>query len=81
LYGSESWVVTKADENKLKVFEKNILRKIYGPINDKGEWRIRYNYELYKLFDEPDIIKVIKGRRLRWMDTYLDLRNHTPVEK
>jgi hypothetical protein len=38
----------------------------YGSINDKGEWQIRYNHELYQLFDKPHIIKVIK-RRLRWL--------------
>jgi hypothetical protein len=37
-YGSESWVVTKADENKRKVFARKILRKIYGLTNNNGEW-------------------------------------------
>jgi uncharacterized Fe-S center protein len=38
LNGTESWIVTKASKNKLKAFERKILRKIYGPTNDKGEW-------------------------------------------
>jgi hypothetical protein len=43
------------------------LRKIHGSICDNGRWRIRYNNELYQLFDEPDIIKEIKARRVRWL--------------
>ncbi|PSN42802.1 hypothetical protein C0J52_20540 [Blattella germanica] len=32
-----------------------------------GRWRIRYNSELYKIFNEPDIVKEIKARRIRWL--------------
>jgi hypothetical protein len=39
LYGSEGWALTKTEENKLKIFE----RKIYGPINENGNWHSRYN--------------------------------------
>jgi hypothetical protein len=47
LYGSENLAVTKKkDKNKLKIFENKILRKIYGPTNNNGEWQIRYNHEL-----------------------------------
>ena len=38
------------DQKKLGIFERKILRKIYGPVNEKGEWRIRYNKELYELY-------------------------------
>lgn len=40
----------------MKISERKIFRKIYGPINDNGELQIKYNHELYQLFDEPDII-------------------------
>jgi hypothetical protein len=55
MYGSESWPLSKKDENLLQIFERRILRKIYGPINEGGIWGIRYNNELYKLYNEPDI--------------------------
>jgi hypothetical protein len=42
------------------------LRYIFGPVEDNGAWRKRYNLELYKLFDEPDIIKFIKVKGLEW---------------
>jgi hypothetical protein len=40
MYGCESWSLTKNEENKINVFERKILRKIYGPTNDNGVWRI-----------------------------------------
>jgi hypothetical protein len=63
LYGSESWALTKTEENKFKIYE----RKIYGPINENGNWRNRYNHELYQLYQDSEIIKVIKAGRLRWL--------------
>ena len=48
----------------VNVFEKKILRKIYGPICDRGEWRIRWNQELYDI-DDIDVVKRIKIQRLR----------------
>jgi hypothetical protein len=50
-YGSESWTLTIEEERVLEVFERKILRKIYGPVKGKELWRIRRNDEL------EDIIK------------------------
>ena len=68
LYGCESWSTTVADEQKLRVFENKILRKIYGPKRDEmtGEWRRLHNEELHGLYDSPDVVKIMKSRRLRW---------------
>ncbi|KAI5707335.1 hypothetical protein M8J77_000363 [Diaphorina citri] len=66
LYGAETWTLTKKLENKLKVFENSVLRQIYGPINENGEWRRRRNRELRALYDNPDIVTTIKTRRLQW---------------
>ena len=46
LYGAETWTLTSSDEQTFGVFERKILRKIYGPLCDRGEWRIRWNQEL-----------------------------------
>ena len=45
-----------------------MLRRIFGPKRDEvtGEWRRLHNEELYVLYSSPDIIRVIKSRRLRW---------------
>ena len=45
LYGAEAWVMSQADETALGVFERKILRKIYGPTIDNGEYRRRMNHE------------------------------------
>jgi hypothetical protein len=52
------------DESKISIFERKVLRKIYGPVNDRGKWRIRYNNELYQL---NLINKEVKARRVRWL--------------
>jgi len=65
-YGSETWVLPKSDEDILGVFERKILRAIFGPTNDNGEWRIKYNNELYTLYKESDIVTYIKINRLKW---------------
>ena len=40
----------------LRIFERRILRTIYGPINDNGTWRTRYNNKLYTLYDELETV-------------------------
>jgi hypothetical protein len=59
-------VLSKQDEHRLSIFERKILRRIYGPVMDRGSWQIRTNQELYKLFGENDIVKFCKLSRLRW---------------
>jgi hypothetical protein len=39
-YSSETWALTAKDENNLRTFERQILRKIYGPVNIHNIWRI-----------------------------------------
>jgi len=40
-YGSETWVLSKSSEARLGVFERKVLRAIFGTTNDNGEWRIK----------------------------------------
>jgi hypothetical protein len=47
-------------------FERKVLRKIYGSVQDKGTWRSKYNNELYTLFKEPKLTTAIRLARLRW---------------
>jgi hypothetical protein len=54
------------DERLLSIFERRILRYIFGPVEEIGTWRRRYNHKLYKLFNEPDITGYIKAKRLEW---------------
>jgi hypothetical protein len=48
-------------------FENKALRKIYGPTIKKEEWQIKYNYELYDLYNTPEIVRTVKLGRLRWL--------------
>ena len=66
LYGSETWNTTVTDEEALGVFERRVLRTIYGPIKDGEEYRSRHNEELYELYQEADIVKMLRINRLRW---------------
>ena len=66
-YGSETWTLTQSDENLLRISERKILRKIYGPIQDGDMWRIRNNEELNRSINGEDIVKFIKAQRIRWL--------------
>jgi hypothetical protein len=51
-----------------KLLGNRVLRRIFGPKRNEvtGEWRRLHNKELYVLYSSPNIIRVIKSRRLRW---------------
>jgi hypothetical protein len=67
LYGYETWSLTLREENRLRVFENRILRRIFGPKRDEvtGKWRKLHTKELHILYSAPNIIRQIKSRRLR----------------
>jgi len=56
------------EERKLRVFENMVMRRIFGPRRDKvmGGWSRLHNEELNDLYSSPDIVRVIKSRRMRW---------------
>jgi hypothetical protein len=66
MYGAETWVLSKADKLCLGVFERKILRRIYGRICEGATWRSGYNEELYRLYDETDLVTTVRITRLTW---------------
>ena len=62
-----SWSLTLRKGRRLRVFENRILRRIFGPKKDSnGEWRRLHNEELHSWYRSPNIVWVIKSRKLRW---------------
>jgi len=56
------------EERKLRVFENMVLRRIIGSRRDEvtGEWRRLHNKELNDLYSSPNVVRVIKSRRMSW---------------
>ena len=65
-YGCETWSLTLREERRLRVSENRVLRKVFGPKRDKvtGEWRKLHNEELNDLYSLPNIVRVVKSRRM-----------------
>jgi len=57
------------EERKLRVFENKVLRRMFGPRRDEvtEECRRLHNEELNDLYSSPNIVRVIKSRRMRWV--------------
>jgi hypothetical protein len=58
-YASETWTLTKRDRKQLNLFERKVYRRILGPVydNEKENWRILTNKEIYASFKKPTIIE------------------------
>ncbi|GFT37182.1 uncharacterized protein TNCV_1126481 [Trichonephila clavipes] len=63
-YACETWPMSRTDENMLSIYERKILRSIFGGIQEKGTWR-RSNSELYRSFNESNIVDFIKIQRIK----------------
>ena len=68
LYGCETWSLTLREERRLRVFENRVLRRVFGPKRDEviGECRKLHNEGLSDLYSLPNIVRVVKSRRMRW---------------
>jgi hypothetical protein len=66
LYEYEAWPLTLKEEHRLRVFENRVMRKIFGAKMKQvtREWRRLHSDKLYALYSSPNIIRVIKSRRM-----------------
>jgi hypothetical protein len=67
LYGRETWSLTLREDNRQKVFENRVMRKIFGPKRDEvtGGWRKLHNEKLHNVYFSRSTIRMIKSRRMR----------------
>ena len=68
-HASETWTLTKGDRKKMNIFERKVYRRILGPVydNEKENWRILTNTEIYAMVKKPTITGTIRLNRLRWL--------------
>jgi hypothetical protein len=59
--------MTKKEEQAVLIFERKIFRRIFGPKYENGEWKSRTNRELKEMNGGENIVKWIKGQRIRWL--------------
>jgi hypothetical protein len=55
------------NKNRFRVWERRFLRKIFGAVCEQGEWRIRKNDEVYKLYGRLQLVAEEKKRRLQYL--------------
>ena len=69
-YPSETWTLTKRDGRQLNIFERKVYRRILVPVyeNEKENWRILTNKEIYASVKKPTIIETIRLNRLHWFE-------------
>jgi hypothetical protein len=67
-HASETWTLTKRDIKQLNIFERKVYSRIIGPVydNEKENWRILTNKEIYARVKTPTIIETIILNRLHW---------------
>src|SRR5215510_2478298 len=65
-YDSETWVLKESTIPKLLVFERKILRRIFGPTKENQLWRIKTNEKLNELIKHRNIVNYIKAQTLSW---------------
>jgi hypothetical protein len=66
-YTSETWVLRKKDEALISTWERKVLRKMFGPVNERNVWRIRSNHELRCMYQDLDLVTAIRKSRLKWL--------------
>jgi hypothetical protein len=80
-YGAETGTLTSKMGKMLMTWERKILRKIYRPTKENGQWRIKTNEELITKYKAPDIVNVIKIRRMERLGNVVRMNETRSVKK
>ena len=83
LYGCETWSLTLKEDRRLRVFKNRTLRRLFGNKRDEitGVWRKLHDEELNDLYSSPNIVRVIKSRRMRWAVDVAHMRGRRGMYK
>jgi len=82
LYGCETWSLTLREERRLGIFEKRVLRRMFGTKSEEvtEEWRKLHNEELNYLYSSPNIVRVINSIRMSIMNYIPSVHNNISVQ-
>jgi hypothetical protein len=80
-YASETGTLSKNNERRLGLFERKVLRCIFGAKQENGTWRKRYNYELYEIFTDSNIVNYGKAKRLAWAGHLVRMNDNRTLKK
>jgi hypothetical protein len=81
-YACETWVLKENSIQKLMIYERKILRKIFGPTKEaNGLWRIKNKKKLDELIKQKNIIRFIKSQRLKWLGHMERMSNEREVTR
>ena len=65
----------------MRVFERKVLRKIFGPVRVGDDFRIGFNSELYELLNDMYVVQRINIQRLRWLDYVVRIEEDAPARR
>uniref|UniRef100_A0A0E4GBQ4 Uncharacterized protein n=1 Tax=Anopheles gambiae TaxID=7165 RepID=A0A0E4GBQ4_ANOGA len=69
------------DANALAIFERRVLKTIFGGVCEQGVWKRRMNHELAELFGGADILTVIKAGIIRWLGHVMRMPDSCPTRR
>ncbi|GFW46902.1 uncharacterized protein TNCV_2982581 [Trichonephila clavipes] len=73
--------MSRTDEKMISIYERKILRSIFGGIQENGTWRRRSNLELYRSYKESDIVNFIKMQRIKWAGHVIRMNEDRTTKK